>query len=205
MVMVMVMAFVLGCGLARVTLADEAAERVNGRSALAEVERSPRSERPWAVRSETFVLSGSGFLGAAVDALGISVQKTFFERWAWEESIGWGVGNRHVGGKDLGLELAGTLRFAALMSAGRSSALTLGLGSALTLGGGYGHLNFVYAELGYEYRGAGGFSALLVAGPNWLVQAPARLSCPAAWVCDDFRAGALAPLGHVRAGLGWAF
>jgi hypothetical protein len=168
-------------------------------------ESSPRRARPWALRTEAFVLRGSGLSGATADSFGLSVQKTFFERWAWEETVAWGVGNRPVEGKDIGLNLAGTLRFAALMSATRSSALSVGLGTALILGGGYGHLNFVFAELGYEYRARDGLSLLLAAGPNWLPGGPARSSCRDAWLCGAFRGGDFAPFGHVRAGVGWAF
>jgi len=175
-------------------------------ASAAPAETSPRRARPWVVRTDAFALRGGGDLsGATADAFGLSVQKTFFERWAWEETVAWGVGNRQVEGKDLGLNLAGTLRFAALMSAARSSALSLGLGTALILGGGYGHLSFVFAELGYEYRARDGLSLLLAAGPNWLSGGPARSSCRDAWLCGAFRSGDLAPVGHVRAGVGWAF
>jgi hypothetical protein len=174
-------------------------------SSAAPADTSPRRARPWAVRTDAFALRGSGLSGATADSFGLSVQKTFFERWAWEETAAWGVGNRQVEGKDLGLTLAGTLRFAALMSAARSSALSLGLGTALILGGGYGHLNFVFAELGYEYRARDGLSLLLTAGPNWLAAGPARGSCRDAWLCEAFRSGDFAPFGHLRAGIGWAF
>jgi hypothetical protein len=174
-------------------------------SSAVPADTSPRRVRPWAVRTDAFALRGSGLSGATADSFGLSVQKTFFERWAWEETVAWGVGNRRVEGKDLGLNLAGTLRFAALMSAARSSALSLGLGTALILGGGYGHLNFVFAELGYEYRARDGLSLLLAAGPNWLAGGPARGSCRDAWLCGAFRSGDFAPFGHVRAGIGWAF
>jgi hypothetical protein len=174
-------------------------------SSVAPAETSPRRARPWSVRTDAFALRGAGLSGATADAFGLSVQKTFFERWAWEETVAWGAGNRQVEGKDLGLNLAGTLRFAALMSAARSSALSLGLGTALILGGGYGHLNFVFAELGYEYRARDGLSLLLAAGPNWLAAGPSRSSCRDAWLCGAFHSGDLAPVGHVRAGVGWAF
>jgi hypothetical protein len=165
-------------------------------SSAAPAEISPRRARPWSVRTDAFALRGSGLSGATADSFGLSVQKTFFERWAWEETVAWGVGNRQVEGKDLGLNLAGTLRFAAL---------SVGLGTALILGGGYGHLNFVFAELGYEYRARDGLSLLLAAGPNWLAGGPGPGSCRDAWLCGAFRSGGFSPFGHVRAGIGWAF
>lgn len=167
---------------------------------------SPRRTRPWAVRTDAFVLSGSGGLGASATSVALSIQKTFFERWAWEETVGWGIGNRKVDGKDSGLNFAGTLRFAALLSSSRSSALSLGLGSALIFGGGYGRLDFAFAEVGYEYRARDGFSLLLALGPSWLYGSPNRSTCMSGnWYCEDFRRGNFAPLGHGRAGVGWSF
>jgi hypothetical protein len=172
-------------------------------------DEAPRVAHPWATRGDAFVLSGPGlFSSATAGSVGVSVQKTFFERWAWEETVAWGVGNRQVDGKDIGWTLAGTLRYAALMNAARSSAVTLGLGTALILGGGYGHMQFVYAELGYEYRSVGGFSALLAVGPDMVLEAPSGQGCEGAagsGPCGRFRSGDFAAAGHLRAGLGWSF
>jgi hypothetical protein len=177
---------------------------VPGRAA----DEAPRVVHPWATRGDAFVLSGPGLFSATAGSVGVSVQKTFFERWAWEETVAWGVGNRQIEGKDIGWTLAGTLRFAALMNAARSSAVTLGLGTALILGGGYGHMQFVYGELGYEYRSVGGFSALLALGPDLVLEAPSRQGCEGAagsGPCGRFRSGDFAATGHLRAGLGWSF
>jgi len=171
-------------------------------------DEAPRVAHPWATRGDAFFLSGPGLFNATAGSVGVSVQKTFFERWAWEETVAWGVGNRQIEGKDIGWTLAGTLRFAALMNAARSSAVTLGLGTALILGGGYGHMQFVYAELGYEYRSVGGFSALLAVGPDMVLEAPSRQGCEGAAgtaPCGRFRSGDFAAAGHLRAGLGWSF
>jgi hypothetical protein len=166
---------------------------------------APR-DRTWSVRGEVFVLSGAGMLGPAASSVGLTAQKILFERWAWEETVAWGIGNRQLDGKDLGLNLAGTLRFAPFMNAARTRALSLGLGTSFIFGGGYGHLHFVYAELGYALRSRNGFNALLAVGPNLLYAASDRPRCSGSDdFCGAFHAGGFAGLGHVRAGLGWSF
>lgn len=168
------------------------------------VARSPESS--WSVRGDAFVLTGAGGLDGATRSLGLTVQKILFVRWAWEETVAWGLGNRAIDGKDLGLNLAGTLRFAPLMNDARTQALTLGLGTAFIFGGGYGHLHFVYSELGYAYRGREGLNVLVAVGPDWLYAASNQPPCPGNGTsCVTFRAGDFSALGHVRAGLGWSF
>jgi hypothetical protein len=163
-------------------------------------------DRSWSVRGEAFVLSGAGVLGPATGSVGVTAQKILFRRWAWEETIAWGIGNRQINGKDLGLNLAGTLRFAPFMNAARTQAVTLGLGTAFIFGGGYGHLHFVYAELGYALRTRAGFNALIAIGPDLLYAASDRPRCSGTDdFCSAFHAGGLSALGHVRAGLGWSF
>jgi hypothetical protein len=141
----------------------------------------PRGDRPWAARGEAFVLSGSGFPGGA---FALTMQRTLWRRFAWEETLGWGYRNREGSGRDIGWTFAGTARAAAWMSAGRTHALTVGLGTALIVGGGTRH--FVFGELGYEYRSPAGLALIVAAGPN-------------------LEHGELELLGHLRAGLGWAF
>jgi hypothetical protein len=167
---------------------------------------APHKELPWAVRGEAFLLSGSGIFGATAGSMAATVRRNLWERFAWEETVGWGAGNRRVDGQDIGFTLAGTLRFAPWTTSDRTHALTLGLGSALILGGGYGTLNFVFGELGYEYRASGGFTLIATAGPNLLVSKPSVSICGnQAWFCQNFRRGDFASLGHFRVGAGWAF
>jgi hypothetical protein len=166
----------------------------------------PRVDLPWAVRGEAFLVSGSGLFGTTAGSVAATVQRSLGRRFAWEETVGWGAGNREVHGKDAGVTLAGTGRVAALMTERRTHALTFGLGTALIFGGGYGTLNFLYAEAGYEYRAANGLSLIVVAGPNMLLSRPSVDVCASqSWFCNGFRRGDLAGLGHLRAGAGWAF
>jgi hypothetical protein len=172
----------------------------------ARAEGDPRVELPWAVRGEAFLLSGPGLFGATAGSVAATVQRTLWRRFAWEETIGYGAGNRDVGGKDIGWTLAGTARAAPWLSEKRTHALTMALGTALVLGGGYGTLHFVFAELGYEYRSAGGFTVMASAGPNLLLSTPKRDICDGhTWLCERFHRGELASVGHVRVGAGWAF
>lgn len=162
-------------------------------------------ERSWAVRGEAFVIGSGELFGPTAGAPALSFQKVFFRRLAWEETVGYGVGNRKVDGKDTGWTLAGTLRFAAWTNQARTSALTTGLGTALLFGGGYGTLNFAFAELGYEYRSRPGFTLLAALGPNILMSRP-KVTCDGAgWFCEDWKRGRIAPVGHVRLGAGWTF
>ena len=166
----------------------------------------PRAANPWAVRADTFVVSGSGVFGATASALGVTVQRTLWGRFAWEELIARGVGNRKVDGEDVGWVLGGTGRGALWLSNARTHAVTLGLGSALIIGGGYGTLNFAFAEFGYEFRSAAGFSVLLALGPNVLLNKPKVDLCRNdSWFCENFARGDFVPLGHARLGIGWAF
>lgn len=170
------------------------------------VQEHPRAAKPWAVRADTFVVSGSGVFGASAGALGVTVQRTLWGRFAWEELIARGVGNRKVGGEDLGWVLGGTGRGAIWLSDARTHAVTLGLGSALIIGGGYGTLNFAFAEFGYEFRSAAGFNVLLALGPNVLLNKPRADLCRTdSWFCSNFSKGDFVPLGHARLGIGWAF
>jgi hypothetical protein len=165
-----------------------------------------RAELPWAVRGDAFVLSGAGAFAATAGSVGATVQRTFFRRFAWEESIAWGVRNRKLDGQDAGWTLAGTARAAAWMSEDGTHALTFALGTALIVGGGWGTLNFLFGEAGYEYRSAGGLRLIVAVGPNLLLSQPAQDKCGAGgWLCEDFKRGGLAYLGHLRAGMGWAF
>jgi hypothetical protein len=161
----------------------------------------PRAARPWAVRGEAFVLSGSGALAAPAASFGVTVQRTLFKRFAWEETIVYAAGNRLLGGRDIGLTLAGTGRGAVWMSAQRTGAVTVAAGTALVLGGAYGTLNFLFGELGYEHRAAAGLTFIIVAGPDLLLSGPARDRCAGC----GFKPHGFAPLGHVRMGFGWAF
>jgi hypothetical protein len=166
----------------------------------------PRALRPWAFRGDGFVVSGAGIFGATAGALGITVQRSLWERFAWEETIARGMGNREVDGKDIGWVFAGTGRAALWITDERTHAVTLGVGSALVVGGGYGKLNFAFAELGYEYRSRLGITVLLALGPNILLTSPSVDLCHGeTWFCSNFSRGNLVPLGHGRAGIGWAF
>lgn len=166
----------------------------------------PRAQMPWAVRGDSFIHSGAGIFGATAGSLGITVQRVLFKRFAWEETIARGVGNRKVDGQDIGWVFAGTGRVALWITGERTHAVTLGLGSALVIGGGYGHLNFAFAELGYEFRSSRGFTVLLALGPNILLTSPSVDICrQVTSFCANFSRGELVPLGHARAGLGWAF
>jgi hypothetical protein len=186
-----------------VTLALVAAA-VSAGVARADEER--RAELPWAVRGEAFVLSGAGAFAPTAGSVGATVQRTLARRFAWEESIAWGVGNRKVDGRDTGWMLAGTGRVAAWTSEDRTHALTFALGTALIVGGGWGTLNFLFGEAGYEYRSVGGLRVIVAVGPNLLLSQPAEDKCvDGVWLCRDFRRGGLAYLGHLRAGMGWAF
>jgi hypothetical protein len=165
----------------------------------------PRADLPWAVRGEAFVVSGAGPVARpGAGSVAATVQRTLFRRFAWEETLGWGAGNHEVRGKGAGLVLAGTARVAAWMSDGRSHALSFGLGTALVTGGGYGSLNFLFGEAGYEYRSRLGPSLIVVAGPDLLLSRPPPAACASdGWLCEKFRRGDLALVGHLRAGAGW--
>jgi len=191
----------------RVALADaDAATAPIVRAPVGVPVPEPVDDRSWSVRGEAFVLSGAGILGPATGSVGITAQKILWRRWAWEETVAWGIGNRQIDGKDLGLNLAGTLRFAPLMNAARTQAVTLGLGTAFIFGGGYGHLRFVYAELGYALRTRAGLNALIAIGPDLLYAASDQPRCAVTEdSCSALHPGGLSALGHLRAGLGWSF
>lgn len=162
--------------------------------------------RKWAVRSDAMVVNQRGTSSDGVFAAGITFQRRLWQRYEWEETLAFGVGNRQADGGGLGLVLAGTGRGAVWISQDQKHTVALGLGTALAVGGGYRALNFAFGELAYQLRSETGWCVLIALGPSLLMNKPSGDVCAKSpWFCRTFEQRRFDPWGHARLGVGLLF
>jgi hypothetical protein len=133
----------------------------------------------------------------------VAVEQRLMHALAVEASIGQGFGNVHDTGTQVGL----AVRTPLLATEDGRHKLFAGVGATLALGGEYGAVPFMRAELGYELRLALGLDLAAAVGP---AMALGTSRTPTAqnpgWFSfgeGPFHAGDIGP--WVRVAAGWAF